>query len=320
MNPFAFRPVPAATSLVMPYVGMLTTREPPVTISKQGSFSMGVLFVREVGLSASLVALVALCAMGCQRSEIGASDAAPSASAPATTDNIPVAAPSASSLPSPAEQHRSEMQAAASDGHYEQVCSGIPAVPPNLCRWAAARAEGRAAPHPTGEELEAFFVHEHIKKVSGTILDDVEGANDEFFDVRVNGYRRHCRLETASPVSRGYFTMWVQEQPKTETVDLDDGQQQSRVVLDESSFAKAVLDLAHAPNGTEGKGIAVDLMGMIAKFVPYAELSGGPNNPSDGAAPEPTASGGINADHGSVAPALTVVPSVNVDTLPKAQP
>jgi len=235
--------------------------------------------VRRNASAALLLIIATMTASGCKRPSSMASDAAASASALSV---LPSAEPSAStSPPDPLEQHRSSMESAVNEGRYDEVCAGTPSVPSAICTWAAARGQGKAAAHPGGQVLQAFFVHEHIKKVSGTIVGDGQSKGE--YEVRVGGYRRHCHLETQDTTfsTTGFFTMWVQENPKTEAVELISGGQQQWVVLEESSFAKGVMDLAHSPNNVEGKGIAEDLMGMIARFVPYSEFAGLTADPPD---------------------------------------
>jgi hypothetical protein len=178
------------------------------------------------------------------------------------------------------------MADAAREGRYAEVCQGTPAVPSIICTWVAAKAEGKPAARPDGELFRAFYTREHIKKVSGRIIESAGGDNR--YEVTASGYRRHCILETVDTQfeTTGAFTMWVQEQPQPEEIELKSGRTEAWIVLTEAVLGKTLLDLAKSYGaGVEGQAMAKDVMGLIANFVPYAELKGDPAVVPDAGAP-----------------------------------
>ena len=235
--------------------------------------------LRKFGL---LVAIGATSA--CGRSSSGEGPAATTRAV--TSSSAEPAAPSAiasvtaalEAPPTPAQlasAHREQMADAARDGRYAAVCEGTPAVPSILCTWVAAKAEGKPAARPDGEVFRAFYAREHIKKVSGRIIEAAGGDNR--YEVTAAGYRRHCILETVDThfETTGAFTLWVQEQPETQEIELKSGRSAEWVVLTESVLGKTLLDLAKSYGaGVEGQAMARDAMGLIADFVTYAELKG----------------------------------------------
>ncbi|MDC3956885.1 hypothetical protein KEG38_23700 [Polyangium jinanense] len=181
-------------------------------------------------------------------------------------------------------------------------------MPSIICNWVAAKAEGKPAARPDGEVFRAFYAREHIKKVSGRIIESA-GGNDRY-EVTASGYRRHCILETVDTrfETTGAFTMWVQEQPQPEEIELKSGRTEEWVVLAESVLGKTLIDLAKSHGaGVEGQAMAKDAMGLIADFVPYTELKGDPPVLPDAGAPAPDA-GGASATPTDVSPQGTASP------------
>ncbi|HEX7600019.1 MAG TPA: hypothetical protein VF316_00365 [Polyangiaceae bacterium] len=184
-----------------------------------------------------------------------------------------------------ANDHRDEMEKAANEGRYADVCAGTPAFPLAMCAWVAARAQGKPASKPDPSVSHSWFQREHIKKVSGTIVGDGELKGE--YEAIVYGYRRHCVLSTLTTEfkTRGAFSLWVQELPDVRDVTVKSGDTEKWVELEENDLGKDIVDLAHA-YGVEAEGMAKDLMVEIARFVPYAELKG--DFPDAGAPPAAT--------------------------------
>jgi hypothetical protein len=142
-----------------------------------------------------------------------------------------------------------------------------------MCNWVAARAQGKPATKPDPSVSYPWFVREHIKKVSGTILGDGDTKGEH--EVIAYGYRRHCILSTTTTEFKttGGFTLWVQELPEVRDVTVNSGESEKWVELEESELGKDIVDLAHT-YGIEAEALAKDLMVEIARFVPYSELKG----------------------------------------------
>ena len=174
---------------------------------------------------------------------------------------------------SAAEAHRDEMEKAANEGRYTDVCSGTPTFPPAVCAWAAARAQGKTASKPDWTVFVAFINREHIKKVSGRIVGDGEIAGE--YEAIVYGYRRHCIVTTFGTTftTKGAFSLWVQELPQARQVTTSAGGTENWVELEENDLGKDLSDLTYA-HGVEAEALAKDIMMEVAKFVPYAELKG----------------------------------------------
>ena len=172
-----------------------------------------------------------------------------------------------------ANDHRDEMEKAAKEGRYADVCAGTPAFPSSMCAWVAARAQGKPASKPDPSVSHSWFVREHIKKVSGKIVGDGEAKGE--YEAIVYGYRRHCVLSTLTTeyTTHGAFSLWVQELPDVRDVTVKSGDTEKWVELEENDLGKDIVDLAHA-YGVEAEGMAKDLMVEIARFVPYSELKG----------------------------------------------
>jgi hypothetical protein len=175
-----------------------------------------------------------------------------------------------------ADAHRDEMAKAAEEGRYADVCAGTPKFPSAICAYVAARARGKEGLNPGRDAFYAFINREHIKKVSGTIVMDTPGVKkDGRYEAVVYGYRRRCVINTflTEFKSGGAFSLWVQEQPETEDVELKSGGVEKWVVLEENDLGKDLSDLTFS-HGVEAQGVAKDLMKEIANFVPYSELKG----------------------------------------------
>jgi hypothetical protein len=210
---------------------------------------------------------------GCKKTTSAADTSSDADAAPKAAANV---APVVVAPITPADRlaaHRKAMVTMAEAGQYAEVCNGTPWISRALCTWVAAKADGRSPERPDGEVFRAFFVKEHWKKVSGTILDP---GDDGHYEVRAGGYRRHCILDTIDTKfsSKGNFNMWVQEQPETREVTVTSGDVQQWIVLEEAVLAKAFMDLAHSGGGIEAKAMAKDTMSTIAEYVPYSELKG----------------------------------------------
>jgi hypothetical protein len=163
---------------------------------------------------------------------------------------------------------------------YHQICGGVPWFNQPICKWAAARAEGKQAERPEGDLIKAGFKSEHWKQVYGRIIASM--GDDGLYEVTAGGYRSHVLLKTDGTEysTTGAYHLWVQEKPDTLDVTTKSGESHSFIILNEMRLAQTLLDLAHAGPGLEGTALAKNAMSMIASYETYGERKEDPEFPT----------------------------------------
>ena len=132
------------------------------------------------------------------------------------------------------------------DGRYLDVCPFLVSegFSPDVCEWIALTAEGTASGQLSTRTLESFLRAQHVRRVSGTVVDWYDQSSSEY-EVRVGGRAAILQTTETSYTTTGRFSMWAQESGSSDEV-LNSGREVTVTVYREWPIAELIIEMMRA--------------------------------------------------------------------------